>query len=77
MPHRGLGRKDRRVATGVRAKTLRYIYADVEAEVVHIEGIPIRVATPRMLYRMKRDTVRPQDRADAELLKQRFDVGDD
>ena len=52
-------------------------YADVEAEVVHIEGIPIRVATPRMLYRMKRDTVRPQDRADAELLKQRFDVGDD
>jgi hypothetical protein len=29
-----------------------------------------------MLYRMKRDTVRPQDRADAQLLKQRFDVED-
>jgi predicted nucleotidyltransferase len=52
-------------------------YADVESEVVQIEGIAIRVATPRMLYRMKRDTVRPQDRADAQLLKQRFDVGDD
>jgi hypothetical protein len=52
-------------------------YADLESEVVQIEGIPVRVATPRMLYRMKRDTVRPQDRADAQLLKQRFDVEDD
>src|SRR5919106_5910682 len=51
-------------------------YADVESELVQIEGISIRVATPRMLYRMKRDTVGPQDRADAHLLKQRFDVGD-
>ena len=52
-------------------------YADVESEVVQIEGIPVRVATPRMLYRLKRDTVRPQDRADAQLLKQRFDLEDD
>jgi hypothetical protein len=52
-------------------------YADVEFDVVHIEGMAIRVATPRMLYRMKRDTVRPQDRADAQLLKQRFHVEDD
>ena len=52
-------------------------YADVECEVVLIEGVSIRVATPRMLYRMKRDTVRPQDRADAQLLEQRFDVGDE
>jgi len=28
--------------------------------------------TPRTLYRMKRDTIRLRDRADAELLKQRF-----
>ena len=48
----------------------------VEFELVQIEGIAVRVATPRMLYRMKRDTVRPQDRADAQLLKQRFDVED-
>jgi hypothetical protein len=52
-------------------------YADVEFEVLQIEGIAIRVATPRMLYRMKRGTVRPQDRADAQLLKERFDLGDD
>ncbi len=36
-----------------------------------------QVATPRMLYRMKRDTVRPQDRVDAQVLKQRFDLKED
>ena len=46
--------------------------ADLEAEAVEVEGVRIQVATPRMLYRMKRDTVRPQDRLDAEMLKQRF-----
>jgi hypothetical protein len=51
-------------------------YADVEAEIVRVEGVAIRVATPRMLYRMKRGTVRPQDRADAQLLARRFDLGD-
>ena len=52
-------------------------YADLESEVVQIEGICVRVATPRMLHRMKRDTVRPQDRADAQVLKQRFGLEDD
>jgi hypothetical protein len=47
-------------------------FADLEAEVIEVEGLRIRVATPRMLYRMKRDTVRPQDRLDAEMLKRRF-----
>ena len=32
----------------------------------------VTVVTPRTLYRMKRDTIRLRDRADAELLKQRF-----
>jgi hypothetical protein len=36
----------------------------------------VRVATPRMLYRMKRHTVRPIDRADAEALREKFDLGD-
>jgi hypothetical protein len=30
--------------------------------------------TPRMLYSMKRDTVRPKDRADAAAIRQRFDL---
>ncbi len=49
-------------------------YSDLEAEVLEVEGVRVRVATARTLYRMKRDTVRPQDRLDAEALKQRFDL---
>jgi hypothetical protein len=29
-----------------------------------------------MLYRMKKDTVRPQDRVDADLIRQRFELGE-
>ena len=32
----------------------------------------MKVATPRMLYRMKRDTVREQDKVDARMLRERF-----
>jgi hypothetical protein len=46
-------------------------YADLECEVLRVEGVTVRVATPRTLYRMKKDTVRPQDRLDAEVLKER------
>ena len=49
-------------------------FADLEAELLEVEGVRIRVATPRMLYRMKRDTVRPQDRLDAQMLKERFNI---
>jgi hypothetical protein len=34
------------------------------------------MATPRMLYRTKRDTVRPQDRLDAQVLEERFGIED-
>jgi len=37
----------------------------------------VRVATPRMLYRMKRDTVRPQDKIDASVLRERFHLEDE
>jgi len=47
-------------------------YEDLEAEEVLVDGIRIRVATPRMLYRMKKGTVRPRDRADAAEIKQHF-----
>jgi hypothetical protein len=36
--------------------------------------VRVRVATPRTLYRMKKDTVRPQDRLDAQALRERFDL---
>lgn len=40
-------------------------------------GVRARVATPRMLYRMKKDTVRPQDRLDAETIRARFGLKDE
>ena len=51
-------------------------FDNLEAEDVLVDGIKIRVATPRMLYQMKKDTVRPQDRVDAAALRQRFQLAD-
>ena len=47
-------------------------FEDIESEVRLVEGLRVPVATPRMLFRMKKDTVRPQDRADAERLRRQF-----
>ena len=47
-------------------------YETIASEELILDGIWIRVATPEMLYRMKRDTVRPQDRLDAEQLRRLF-----
>jgi hypothetical protein len=54
-----------------------YAYADIETEVAEVDGVRIRVATPRMLVRMKRDTLRALDRADAAALRQRFKIEDE
>jgi hypothetical protein len=54
-----------------------YRFEDVEAEVLHLDDVEVRVATPRALYRMKRETVRPQDRIDAEAIRERFDLPED
>ena len=49
-----------------------FAFDDLEIEDVVLEGQRIRVASPRTLYRMKRDTLRPKDRMDAEALRRRF-----
>ena len=49
-----------------------YAFDDIEWHWMDVEGLRIKVATPRMLYAMKRDTVREQDRLDAQMLRQRF-----
>jgi hypothetical protein len=55
-----------------------FSYPDIESETLTTaEGTQISVATPRMLYRMKRDTVRPQDRLDAEVIKEEFKLEED
>jgi hypothetical protein len=52
-------------------------FETIEAEVKHLEGIRVTVATPAALYRLKKATVRPLDHQDAEALRQRFDLKDD
>jgi hypothetical protein len=52
-------------------------YETVEADTKTVAGVPIRVATPRALYRLKKGTIRPLDRQDAAMLRQAFDLEDD
>ena len=52
----------------------RFAYDDLDVAMVGFEGEPVPVATPRTLYLMKRDTVRPLDRSDAEALLRTFDI---
>jgi len=54
-----------------------FAWEDLEFEVIEVRSIPVRVATPRTLYRMKRDTVRPKDRLDALMLREAFGLGDE
>jgi hypothetical protein len=49
-------------------------FETVEAEVKEFGGVKVRVATPRALYRLKKDTLRPLDRHDAAALAERFDL---
>jgi len=51
-------------------------YEDLEVEEREVEGVRVRLATPCTLYRMKKDTARLIDRADAEALKRRFGLED-
>lgn len=41
-----------------------------------VEGVNVRLVSPKTLYWMKRDTVRPQDRVDAQYLQEKFDIDD-
>jgi len=49
-----------------------FSYDDLESETAILENITVRVATPRTLYRMKKDTLRLIDKADAEALRSKF-----
>jgi len=52
-------------------------FESVESMVKEIDGIHVKLATPRALFKLKRDTVRPLDHRDAEALRQEFDLEDD
>ena len=49
-------------------------FETVAQENKEVEGVRVRVATPAALYRLKKGTVRPLDRQDAEALRRRFDL---
>lgn len=50
----------------------RFRFDDLTVARVDFDGLEVSVAAPDTLYRMKKDTVRLRDRADAEVLRQRF-----
>jgi hypothetical protein len=52
-------------------------FEDIDARRLEFGEISVNVATPEVLYRMKKDTVRPKDWGDAELLKRRFELSED
>ena len=52
-------------------------FETVAAEVKEVEGIRVSVASPAALYELKKDTVRPLDRQDAEALRRRFGLNED
>ncbi len=52
----------------------KFHFGDIEAEHMKVEDVDVRIATPRMLYRMKKDTVRPIDRGDATALREKFEI---
>lgn len=52
-------------------------YETIESEVIEVEGVHIFIATPRALYKLKKDTVRPLDRQDAAALLERFKLKDE
>ena len=52
-------------------------FEDLEAVRLPLDELRVQVATPETLYRMKRNTVRLKDRADAELLRERFKLQDE
>lgn len=52
-------------------------FEDIDSRRLEFGEITVPVATPEMLYRMKKDTVRPKDWGDAEMLKRRFEISED
>jgi hypothetical protein len=49
-----------------------FTFADLACERIPFENLTVTVVSPRTLYEMKRDTVRPKDRIDAAWLRERF-----
>ncbi len=53
-----------------------FAFSDVETMRLPFDELTVTVATPAMLHRMKRNTVRLKDKADAEILRRQFGLED-
>lgn len=53
-----------------------FVYDDLEAQEINVDGVRVLIATPATLYKMKRHTVRPIDRADAAAIGEAFGIED-
>jgi hypothetical protein len=47
-------------------------FASLVSERVDFDGVSVSIATPEMLYRMKKGTARPKDLGDAQRIARRF-----
>lgn len=54
-----------------------FSYKDLDFKEAEIEGAKVRVATPETLFRLKKDTVRPEDKMDAAFLEELFKLTKD
>lgn len=54
-----------------------FAFTDLDGEWVVVESVPVHVATPATLFRMKKDTPRDIDRADARALALAFGLRGD
>ncbi len=51
-----------------------FAFSDLQVERLPFQSLTVSVVTARTLYDMKKDTVRLKDRADADLLRRRFNL---
>jgi hypothetical protein len=49
-----------------------YEFDGIESQILEFDGVPVRMVTPEMLYKMKKDTIRAKDKMDAEALRRKF-----
>jgi hypothetical protein len=47
-------------------------FDDLEVQKIDYRGVEVKIASPKTLYWMKKDTLRGVDRADAQLLKEQY-----
>lgn len=53
-----------------------FSYEMLDWEIKDLEGRAVRVVTPRMLYTMKKDTLRYKDKIDADWLRRKYGFGE-